>query len=104
MIGREPARTPDFSTGIPVPSGTPEPREAWRSDALQAGLEPLYDNLLFDKDATALALKAYLDRETSSADSLWGLAKMGQWQNFVKTGESDHRAIRTITEAEPAGR
>lgn len=72
-------------------------------DALQAGLEPLYDSPLFDKTAITLALKAYLDRETGSADPLWALAKAGQWANFVNASERDHRAIRVVPDEEPTG-
>jgi hypothetical protein len=74
-------------------------------DALQAGLEALDGHSLFDGNAIKLALKGYLHHSTTSADSLWVLAKAGQWQSFVDDGRQDNRAIRTIPAAvEPVDR
>ncbi|HXC88789.1 MAG TPA: asparagine synthase-related protein [Stellaceae bacterium] len=74
------------------------------ADALQAGLAALEDNPLFDRDKVELALKAYLDGDAGRADSLWVLAKGGQWQRFVEAREPDDPVVRRIPASSLPGR
>ena len=96
----------------PAPPTTPSGGHDWESvyrqptiiDALQAGIAALDDNPLFDSNAIRVTLSGYLRGELNNSDSLWMLAKMGQWRSFVDRSDQGIPAIRTVAAAEPASR
>jgi hypothetical protein len=71
-------------------------------EALCAGVEEIQQNPLFDTRALASALAAYLDGDESVRDALWAVAITGQWHRFLRSVASNHPAVRTVTDCNPA--
>ena len=65
-------------------------------EALQEGLAAVSENTLFNRDAVASALAAYLTGGGAGYDVLWALAVAGQMGRLVADNAKGHRGVRLL--------
>ena len=80
-------RGPDFDSAL---------RQRRVLEALQEGLAAVSENTLFNRDAVASALGAYLTGGGPGHDVLWAVAVAGQMGRLVADSAKGHRGVRML--------